>query len=136
MTPRPSWSDLTPAQRLNFGNGIGPGWLPAWARRFITRSMSWFFQEASWRHHDFGYAVGRTERERWRYDWLFFRAMLRDAVSQRMPKGVIAVPVAVVVSLVFYLAVMAGGWISFEYGARYRTVEEALNDYRRQSARR
>ena len=68
MNLRPSWSSLTSDQQRHFGNGVGPGWLPKWARKLITGAMSWYFSDASWRHHDFGYAVGRTERERWRYD--------------------------------------------------------------------
>ncbi|KIC38168.1 hypothetical protein RA27_20625 [Ruegeria sp. ANG-R] len=134
---RPSFSDLTPAQQGNFGNGVGPYWLPASARRWITKTASWFFRSASWRHHDFGYAVGGDRWDRARCDWKFLQAMLRDAVTQ--DGGPIAPAVvwlvlaseAAVLSLLFYLAVRIGGQFgSFEYRDQYASLEEVLEAYR------
>ena len=50
---RPQFEDLSEEQQLNFGNGIGPFWLPEKIRDFVTKTASWFFKSASWRHHDF-----------------------------------------------------------------------------------
>ena len=127
MSNRPSFKYLSLEQQLRFGNGIGPHWLPATIRRCITVHASWFFRDASWRHHDFGYAIGRTEAERWEYDWKFFRAMVKDALSQRPGIWWFAAPIALFISVAFYLAVMIGGWLSFRYGDRYLTIEEALS---------
>ena len=123
---RPSFSDLTPAQQLNFGNGIGPDWFPGWLRNFITGIMSWFFSDASWRHHDFGYVMGHSEAHRWEYDWKFFKAMLKDAVSQ--DSFLLIIP-AILMSVFFYKSVLLFGWLSFHYGWWYRTIDEILLEY-------
>lgn len=83
---RPQFSELTREQQKYFGNGIGPYWLPERIRKFITSSVSWFFEDASWRHHDFGYVVGGDRWDRARCDWKFFIAMMRDAISQHSSK--------------------------------------------------
>ncbi len=128
---RPSFSDLTPEQQRQFGNGVGPGWMPAWMRRLITTTASWFFKDASWRHHDFGYAVGGDRWDRARCDWKFFTAMLRDAVSQPLLIWPFAAPVAILISFVFYIAVrLFGGCGSFEFRDRYATLEEVTKTYR------
>jgi len=135
---RPSFRDLDPVQQKLFGNGLGPYWLPGRVRRFITRTASWFFRDASWRHHDFGYAVGGDRWDRARCDWKFLRAMLQDAVSQKSgwpvaPQMVwlLKVPIAVVISVSFYLAVRIGGQFgSFVYRDRYASLEEVLNTCR------
>lgn len=125
---RPSWSELTEDQQLHFGNGIGPDWMPAFARAFITGSASWFFQDASWRHHDFGYSLGYTEKHRAEYDRKFFDAMCRDALSQPGWRW-INVPGALAIACLFYAAVRLGGWASFDYGERFHTVEEVLAEF-------
>ena len=134
---RPSFTDLTPEQQALFGNGLGPFWLPDAARQFITKTASWFFKDASWRHHDFGYAVGGDRWDRARCDWKFLIAMLRDAVTQDMDDGVpgiawlVLAPPAVVLSLLFYVAVRIGGQFgSFEYRDCYASLTEVLNTYR------
>lgn len=131
---RPSFSDLTPEQQATFGNGVGPYWLPAWARTFITSSASWFFQDASWRHHDFGYVVGGDRWDRARCDWKFLIAMLRDAVDQQnritKERYLGAIPPAVLLSLLFFIAVRLGGQFgSFEYRDRYATLDEVIAAY-------
>ncbi len=129
---RPSFHDLTSEQQAQFGNGLGPNWLPKPVRRFITETASWFFHDACWRHHDFGYAVGGDRWDRARCDWQFLRAMLRDSVSQEQgldwPGKAL---MAILISLVFYLAVRVGGQFgSFEYRDTYPTLQEVLNTYR------
>ncbi len=134
---RPSFSDLAPAQQKLFGNGIGPYWLLAGVRRWITKKASWFFRDASWRHHDFGYAVGGDRWDRARCDWKFLRAMLKDAMSQKSTWPVapqiawlLKAPAAMAISLVFYIAVRIGGQFgSFVYRDCHATLEEVLNTY-------
>lgn len=122
MCSRPSFHSLTPEQQEQFGNGIGPYWLPDWARDAITQGASWFFDEASWRHHDFGYAVGGDRYDRRRCDDKFLVAMLRDALKQSGPFIGLKAAAAVVISLAFYIAVRIGGQFgSFEYRDHYKT---------------
>jgi hypothetical protein len=131
---RPSFSDLTPAQQALFGNGLGPFWWPDRLRTFVTSRASWFFGEASWRHHDFGYAVGGDRWDRARCDWRFFQAMWRDAWrfdrgdTQSLSYWLLPTElVAAALSVVFYLAVRLGGQFgSFQYRDRYATLSEAL----------
>lgn len=124
MTCRPNFHDLSPDERVNFGNGVGPGFFPAWLRKFITGRASRYFKSASWRHHDFGYAVGGDAFDRFRCDWKFFKAMLRDSVNQRWHLWPFAAPVALVISVAFFIAVAAGGWSSFSYRKSFRTLDE------------
>lgn len=127
---RPSFRDLTPAQQVKFGNGVGPYWLPDWTRRLITNTASWFFENASWRHHDFGYVVGGDRWDRARCDWKFLVAMLRDAWTQRGWLRVLKVPTAILISLVFYICVrIGGGWGSFDYRDSYATIDEVIAAY-------
>ena len=127
---RPSFTDLTPAQQANFGNGVGPVWLPDRARGMITQTASWFFKDASWRHHDFGYSLGHTKEHRRIYDWKFYRVMLSDAVSQPALIWPLAMPVALTIATLFYIAVRTfGGLGSFSFGTAYRSLDEILSDY-------
>ena len=129
---RPSFHDLTDAQQAAFGNGVGPYWLPDWARHLITESASWFFKDASWRHHDFGYVVGGDRWDRARCDWKFLVAMLRDAHTQDHKLWFVALPIAVVISLLFYVSVRLFGQCgSFQYRDSYATLEEVIEAYRR-----
>ncbi|WP_039017340.1 hypothetical protein [Halocynthiibacter namhaensis] len=128
---RPSFHDLTTQQQRQFGNGVGPYWLPNNMRNLITKTASWFFKDASWRHHDFGYAVGGDRWDRARCDWKFFTAMLRDAVSQPVVWSLIAVPAALLISVVLFLAVRIGGQFgSFEYRDSYASLEDVIGGYR------
>ncbi len=124
---RPSFHDLTPEQQAGFGNGLGPYWLSDRARNSVTTAASWFFKDASWRHHDFGYAVGGDRWDRARCDWVFLCAMLRDAISQRGALKLFAVPGAVLASLIFFLAVrLFGQFGSFDYRSSYASLEELM----------
>ena len=99
--------------------------MPKWVRRLLTEIASWFFEDASWRHHDFGYVVGGA-----RCDWKFFAAMTKDAVSQPCKWLVAHVLVALLISVVFYVAVrIFGQFGSFKYRDYYTTLREILNAY-------
>ena len=125
---RPQFEQLTPEQQLNFGNGVGPGWLPASVRDFITKTASWFFKSASWRHHDFGYAVGGDRWDRARCDWRFYAAMLKDAFCQRY--ALLTLWPALILATAFYVAVRIGGQFgSFEYRDHYATLAEIIEVY-------
>lgn len=127
---RPSYTDLTPAQQANFGNGVGPVWMSGRARGLITKTASWFFKDASWRHHDFGYSLGYSKAHRRLYDWKFYKAMLRDALSQPALIWPVAAPLAILISTLFYIAVRAlGNRGSFHFGTAYRSLDEILADY-------
>ncbi len=124
---RPKFSDLSEVQQKSFGNGVGAYWMPAPWRKAITETASWFFDEASWRHHDFGYVVGGDRWDRARCDWKFFEAMQRDAIGWTGPWAGLLIPVAMILSVTFYLAVRIGGQFgSFKYRDRYATLEEVL----------
>lgn len=87
--------------------------------------------DASWRHHDFGYAIGGDEFDRIRCDWKFLVAMMRDSVSQPRRTWLVAAPLAMMLSLFFFLAVLLMGWNgSFRYSDRYATIEE-IRDWSR-----
>lgn len=127
---RPSFHDLTPEQQADFGNGVGPVWMPNWARGLITETASWFFKDASWRHHDFGYSIGYSPAHRRLYDRKFCTAMLRDAVSQPALIWPIATPAAIIITALFYAAVrLFGGLGSFHFGTKYRSLDAILSDY-------
>jgi hypothetical protein len=94
--------------------------MPEWSRKLLTELSRWFFSEASWCHHDFGYAVGYTEAHRKEYDQKFLAAMLRDCGRVSFVRYVFAVPL----SLMFYATVRVFGRFSFAYGDRYRTLDD------------
>lgn len=127
---RPSFHDLTAAQQAQFGNGLGPFWFPRWLRNLITGAGSWFFDDACWRHHDFGYEVGGDRFDRARCDWKFFWAMLKDAISQPGLFWVLKFHLAILISIAFYLAVRLVGARSFQYRDRYLSTAEVLGTYR------
>ena len=122
LNTKPSWSDLTPAQQKNFGNGVGSKKWPAWVRYALTKEFDFFFIEASHRHHDFGYAVGCTEADRKRCDRLFYEAMRRDAFKQPWWK----MPFAYICAKIIYQLVRWGGREHFYYAENYRTLNEIL----------
>ena len=127
---RPSFHDLTLEQQARFGNGVGPYWLPDWARAGITSTACWFFKDASWRHHDFGYVVGGDRWDRARCDWKFLIAMLRDAITQPRLTWPVAAPVAVLISLFFYVNVRLFGQLgSFRNRDRYLSIDEIMTRF-------
>lgn len=71
------WKDATPKERRALCNGIGPSYFPKSIRDWITNRASYFFREADWCHHDWGYHWGVTPK--WECDKKFLQAMLRDA---------------------------------------------------------
>lgn len=121
-TIRPSYRDLTPEQRKRLCNGVGAHWQPAWQRKALTKLSDWFFSEASWCHHDFGYAVGYAEVHRLEYDRKFLAAMLRDADRLSGLKRMMARQLA----WIFYGSVRVFGSKSFYHADRYRTLGDLI----------
>ena len=107
-------NNVTPDEQATYGNGVGPDWFPDGLRHLITNTASWFFADASWRHHDFGYAVGGDRWDRARCDWKFFTAMLRDAISQSKWR-ILSIPLALLIAVFFYAMVRAFGFASYNY---------------------
>ena len=121
-----SLHDLTPEQRALISNGLGPAWFPKKWRDWITQKASWFFQSASWDRHDFCYLRGGFERDRWRCEFGFFRAMLRDALSQNGRLRVFKSAGAVLLSMLLFMLVLLFGWTRFTYG-RPKSLEEIID---------
>tara|TARA_R110000868_G_scaffold28911_3_gene107674 strand:- start:21 stop:347 length:327 start_codon:yes stop_codon:yes gene_type:complete len=105
------WSDLSPEDQQLYGNGIGPEWFPNWLRTLITNLASSYFIEASWQHHDWGYAKGGTEIHRINCDGRFLIAMRRDVCRASLLRKV----PAWLLCHSFYIAVRLGGRKSFNY---------------------
>lgn len=123
---RPKFGQLTEEQQMSFGNGVGSDHMPEWLRKFLTQTACWFFDEASWRKHDFGYAVGGDRWDRQRCDWKFYAAMRHDAWHQPLWVWPLAAPAAYMLAVVFYLAVRIGGAGSFRFQAGYSQLPEIL----------
>ena len=119
-TSRPSYRDLTPDQKAALCNGVGSDWMPRWLRKLLTLLSRWFFDEASWCHHDFGYTIGYTEAHRLEYDRKFLAAMLQDAGRLSGLKRM----AAWLLAWIFYRSVRAFGGKSFYYADRYRTMDD------------
>lgn len=113
---RPRWRDLTPEQRDVFRNGVGPDWMPTRIRDFITVTCSFFFDEAAWEHHDFGYYIGKSVTEKFEYDWKFFCAMCKDSIDSNQ------IAISLTLSMIFYFAVTIFGWFSFNFGKDYKRI--------------
>lgn len=81
-------------------------------RSVLTAMGRAFFNEASWDHHDCGYARGHPSRAE--CDRKFLMAMLRDASRQSTIMRAWAC-----VKLAFFLwaCVRLGGWASYRKGA-------------------
>ena len=128
MSGRASFHQLGAEDQRLFGNGVGPRWMAPRLRLFITVFASWFFNEASWRHHDFGYFVGGDRWDRARCDAKFFLAMLKDSVRQAGLSAILKIPAALFVSLLFYAAVrLFGQFGSFRYRDAPLHQEEITN---------
>ena len=78
------WDELTQEEQDLFNNGFGPSWLSTRARAFITKIAGYFFSEASWGHHDYGYSIGGNETRRLECDLKFYQAMRRDSCKQHL----------------------------------------------------
>lgn len=112
------WSDLTPLQKAQFGNGCGPAFFPA----FLTNILFGWFFDASCRRHDFGYARGGSRSDRKAVDVGFYQAMLGDAAL--MARGnVFKKQGLCTVAWVFYKLVRGFGWLRFYYGP-YKTCAD------------
>lgn len=121
---RPKFSQSTPAEQQNFGNGVGPDWIPKWAREVATAWLCFFFASASWRHHDFGYDVGGDRWDRRRCDDKFLIAMRRDALS--LPALQFwAIPLALMIAYsTYFLVRIFGDYGSFKHRDAYATLDE------------
>lgn len=117
----PPWENLTAEQRARINNGVGPDWMPKAVRAALTRWSSWFFEEASWAHHDYGYFKGRTPVDRFRCDWLFLQAMQRDA--SKLP--LLRRTSGIILSRIYYGFVRLFGWLSFN-NSGHQTLPEWL----------
>ncbi|WP_026470362.1 hypothetical protein [Alkanindiges illinoisensis] len=117
-TLRPSYKDATPEQLAKICNGVGPSWAPAPIRKAMTMLSDWFFNSASWQHHDFGYYIGCTEEERAEYDRKFFEAMLIDCRQLPWHKKANGYSL----SCCFYASVRVFGRASFYYGQDYQPL--------------
>lgn len=111
------WFELSPTEQVAFGNGCGPAWFPRWLTDLF---FGWFF-EASCKRHDFGYARGGAEKDRWAVDVGFLFSMWRDVSLAPLALRLILF----VLSIVFFLLVRLFGWRLFNYGP-YRTKEQLL----------
>lgn len=118
FTKRPSYDSATPEQLKLICNGCGAAWMPNWLRSALTKTSSWYFDEASWNHHDFGYYLGYKEYHRFEYDNKFLEAMLRDSRNLVLYKSIFAY----ILSFTFYGLVRCFGWINFYYGSNYKTL--------------
>lgn len=85
----------------------GPSWLP---ERVNSALFGWFFN-ASCQQHDKNYERGGNEIDRWLSDFEFLAAMYYDVKDQQDVKK----PIAAVLMVAYYLAVMLLGWLSFNY---------------------
>lgn len=108
---RPRYSEATPEQLSKICNGVGASWMPTVTRKILTKLSEWYFDEACWNHHDFGYYIGHVECHRREYDSKFFSAMLRDALKLSGFKMLLACNL----SLFFFICVRCFGWASFYY---------------------
>lgn len=116
------WSELTPKQQADFGNGCGPKWFPGW----IIKLLFGWFSNASCRRHDFGYERGGSESDKVVVDNGFRNAMLRDAERLAEQHKYAKHIAAWIVAEAFYLIVKNLGWMRFKYGP-YQTLEEVLS---------
>ncbi len=91
-------------------NGCGPSWVPQWLKQLL---FNWFF-EAQCNKHDAGYEEGGDEVRRFECDWQFGQAMKRDI--KRLVWYLR--PVAILVSILFYVMVRSFGWLQFNYTER------------------
>ena len=98
---------------VEIANGLGPWWFPASLRRALTRLGRRFFDEASWEHHDVGYARGHPSRAE--CDRKFLMAMLRDASLQPTVQRAWATSKA---AWFLWSAVRLGGWASYARAAQ------------------
>lgn len=131
VVTRPRWEWLSAEQRLRFGNGVGPWWFTDGMRKVLTGYASFFFDDASWKHHDFGYTKGHLAEHRKEYDQKFLQAMKRDARSLGVGKR----EMAFLLSYAFYIAVRIGGGGSFFYCHRFRSLDEVIAASKREMKR-
>jgi len=121
LCTQPRWADLTATEQVEFGNGCGPSFFPAW---LIALLFGWFF-ETSCRRHDFAYARGGSKADRKKVDQGFYKAMLRDAVRLDDNGELVKAIVAILMARLFYVLVRGFGWLLFNYGP-YRSLAELL----------
>ena len=105
-------------------NGLGPWWFPDGVRRLLTWLSSFFFDEASWRKHDRGYAIGYPARAK--CDWKFLQAMIRDASRTEWLHRMLA---CILLGLFFYALVRAFGFFSYN-GTFQLRFKQALKRWR------
>lgn len=106
---KPTFSDLTPEERLEYGNGCG-------GTAKILNVPDFVFT-ASCRHHDFNYERGGWPWHKVKADWDFFAHMWSDSKKWWH----------YAVSVIYFLGVLLNpiAWFMFTYG-RWRTKEEII----------
>ena len=107
------WNEATPEMRAAVCNGPGPWWWPRRWRTALRRWLGWFFSDADWCHHDWGYYWGHPDRAT--CDRLFLAAMLRDAAAQ---STVARMGFACALAWCIFALARLFGWASYARGRK------------------
>lgn len=109
------WDECSEQDKRLICNGAGPAYLPGFIRRFVTKVLSFYFDEASWDHHDYGYFWGCPSKAE--CDRRFLSAMLRDASKQ--PTIALRLVARLISFLLWYIVATQGNysynWLGPEY---------------------
>ena len=116
-----AWSDLTPEQQAEFGNGCGPAWMPNWSLNLVKNWLFGWCYESDCRRHDFAYSRGGSANDRKIADDGLYHAMLRDTARLKWWRYVLAS----IIAHCFYYLVRWFGWMRFYYGP-YRSIDQLI----------
>lgn len=110
------YDDLTDEEKSLVNNGCGPANMPEWCKKLI---FAWMFH-AQCGHHDWGYTVGGTWKDRLRCDLKFGYAMLNDVV-----RNYYNALIQTAIAPLFFISVLLFGCIFFRFGKKF-SKDEAL----------